>query len=448
MSIINTIASLVPEVIGPKEKKVGFQTKLKWTLAILVLFFVLGIIPLAGLSTNSLEQFEFLKVILAAQFGSIISLGIGPIVTASIVLQLLNGASIIKFDTTTPEGKQNFQDTQKVLALAFILLEAVIYVAMGGLVPHEGFPAILLMLQLVMGGIMIMFMDQVISKWGFGSGLSLFIAAGVSQQIFVQLFSPQSESGTTYAIGKVIQIFQSLSQGDTQVFALAITAIISTIVIFAFVVYVQSMKVEIPLSFGRVRGHGIRWPLNFMYTSNIPVILIAALIANLQLFSRLFTFLGDSTAGTGFVSIFTVPRDGIIGEIIRTGAIPGSSWTYLIYLLVFMGGSVVFSMFWVQTSGLDARSQAKQMMASGFQVPGFRRDIRVLEKLLERYIKPLTVMGGLTVGFLAATADLVGAIGSGTGILLTVMIVYKLYEEIAQQHVMDMNPAMRKFLGK
>jgi len=55
-------------------------------------------------------------------------------------------------------------------------------------------------------------------------------------------------------------------------------------------------------------------------------------------------------------------------------------------------------------------------------------------------------MGGLAVGFLAATADLTGSLSRGTGILLTVMIVYRFYEEIAKQHMMDMNPMLRRFM--
>ena len=96
---------------------------------------------------------------------------------------------------------------------------------------------------------------------------------------------------------------------------------------------------------------------------------------------------------------------------------------------------------------MDAKSQAKNIMASGLQIPGFRKDERVLERLLARYIMPLTVMGGMAVGLLAALADVSGALTSGTGLLLTVMIIYRLYEEIAQQHMMDMNPMMRKFMG-
>ena len=111
-----------------------------------------------------------------------------------------------------------------------------------------------------------------------------------------------------------------------------------------------------------------------------------------------------------------------------------------------VGGAIIFSIFWMQTANMDARSQAKQILSSGLQIPGFRRDERVLEKILSRYIWPLTIVGGASVGLLAALADLTGALSRGTGILLAVMIIYKLYEEIAKQHMMDMHPSMRKFM--
>jgi preprotein translocase subunit SecY len=100
----------------------------------------------------------------------------------------------------------------------------------------------------------------------------------------------------------------------------------------------------------------------------------------------------------------------------------------------------------MQTAGMDAKSQAHKIMGSGLQMPGFRRDERVLEKVLNRYIWPLTIVGGAAVGLLAAVADLTGTLSNGTGILLAVMIVYKLYEEIAKDHMMDMHPAMRKMM--
>ncbi len=461
MALLDTIAAYLPEVKAPQHKKQPFKEKLKWTLIILVLFYVMGLVPLFGLGENALQQFEFLSIILGASFGSIISLGIGPIVTASIVLQLLSGTGILKIDTTSVEGRKRFQGLQKILSLFFIVLEAAIYVLMGGLAPSAelaGTPLFaqfeaLLIFQLILGGIIILFMDEVVSKWGFGSGISLFIAAGVAQQIFIRTlnFLP-SPTNPDIAAGALPALFQSLGAGNVTEAGLQLAAMISTVAVFLICVYGQSMKVEIPLSFGRVRGYGMRWPLNFFYTSNIPVILVAALMANIQLFARLFENWGFPILGTfsgqtpisGLV--FWVSSPNIVQSIIQGSFSSIQLGQALTYIIIFMIGSIIFSIFWMQTAGMDAASQAKQIMASGLQIPGFRRDERVLEKILSRYIWPLTIVGGAAVGILAAIADLTGALSNGTGILLAVMIVYKLYEEIAKQHMMDMHPAMRKFM--
>ena len=107
----------LPEVKHPTEKKLSFNVKLKWTLIILGAFFILANISLYGLDTNSLARFEYLAIILGTDFGSIISLGIGPIVMASIILQLLVGSGILKIDTKTVEGKKYFQGLQKIRLL-------------------------------------------------------------------------------------------------------------------------------------------------------------------------------------------------------------------------------------------------------------------------------------------------------------------------------------------
>ena len=187
----------------------------------------------------------------------------------------------------------------------------------------------------------------------------------------------------------------------------------------------------------------------------MPVILVAALAANFQLWGRLLQnygipLLGSfDTAGnpiSGIVYWINFPQ--VIQKAITGSLAPVDILQALCYLAFMAIGSLIFSWFWVQTSGMDAKSQAKQMMASGLQIPGFRKDQRVLETILQRYITPLTIMGGLAVGAIAAFADLTGALSRGTGILLAVMIIYKLYEDIAQQHMMDMHPALRQFMKK
>ncbi|MFC1685654.1 preprotein translocase subunit SecY [Nanoarchaeota archaeon] len=441
---LKRILENLPEVKGPAEKKLGFNVKLKWTLIILASYFVLANIPLFGLASNSLSRFEFLAIILGTQFGSVISLGIGPIVMASIILQLLVGSKMLNINMSSSEGKKTFQGLQKILIIFFCIFEATIYVLMKGLEAGPGFTGILIF-QLFLGGILIMFMDEVISKWGFGSGVSLFIAAGVGWQLFTTAFGFLGPQNTISAVGRVWTFFASLSAGDTINATVAATAILATILVFLVVVWAQAIKVEIPLSFGRIRGFGMRWPLAFFYTSNIPVILTAALLANVQLFGTLLeNWLGISAAS---VTAFVNPPN-VVENLIRGSFSGGMFFQSLVYMALMVAGSIMFAIFWVKTSGMDASNVSNQILSSGLQIPGFRRDPRVLETVLNRYIMPLTIMGGAAVGLLAASADLVGALVRGTGLLLGVMIVYKLYEEIAQQHAYDMYPALRKIMVK
>ena len=323
-------------------------------------------------------------------------------------------------------------------------------------------------------------MDDLTQKWGFGSGVSLFIAAGVSWRIFTSAFQFVNQQGRnclldfkgTACSGKVFVLMQSIINKYPVEFISALAAILATLIIFFIVVWAQSLKVEIPLSFGKIRGYGIKWPLSFFYASVIPVILTAALFANVQLFGGIienaaapcvlglegcvgaakiasyFTFLGQFVEGQAISGLaFWMGSTNILDLFIRGGFLPIYLLQGLTHVLFFMFFSTLFAVFWVKTAGMDAKSQAKKIASSGLQVAGFRQDIRILESILDRYIMPLTVMGGIAIGLLASITDLLGALVSGTAILLVIMIMFQFYQNIAQQHQMDMNPAMRKFMG-
>ena len=447
----------LPEVRAPLEKKLDFNTKLKWTIIVLAAFFILSNIFVYGLVGNSLQDFETLALLLGTKFGSIISLGIGPIVMASIILQLLVGSKIIDIDTSTDEGKKYFQGVQKLMVLFFVVFEAVVYVLMKGLQANPGLEIVVIG-QLILGGLAIVFMDEVSNKWGFGSGVSLFIAAGVATSLFTAAFQFLGKEGGQTVIswsGRIPVLIKAVIEGNQTTALLAAVALLVTAFIFIIVVWAQSLKVEVPLSYDRLRGYGIRWPLSFFYASVIPVILSAALIANLQLFARLAeSALGHATILGGFSGrtavsglAFWLSSTNLVNMLITSGSIP---LNYLLqgltHMLFFTLFSVIFAVFWVKTSGMDASSQARNILKSGLQIPGFRKDERVLESILSRYILPLTIMGGAAIGILAATADLLGALTSGTSILLAVMIFYQFYQNISQQHSVDMHPALRKFM--
>lgn len=486
---LQSIFSFIPEVEKPVEKKLSFNAKLKWTIIVLVGFFVLSNIPVWGLSEVALERLNYLATVLAADFGTYTTLGIGPIVMASIILQLLAGSGIINIDTSTPEGRRFFQGLQKLLIIGFILFEALVYVLMGGIASDPALGAFgqwMLIFQLIIGGLAIYYMNEVSEKWGFISGVSLFIAAGVSRTLVTGAFQFINSQGKNCLIdfkgtacpGKILSLVQAVINQVPIELISALGALIATVIIFLLVVWAQSLKVEIPLSFGRVRGYGMKWPLSFFYASVIPVILTAALIANIQIFGGMiensasgcidgaqidrsldtctgggkvasyFTFLGRFSNGQAVSGLaFWMGSNNLLELGIRGGLLPKFLFQGLTHILVFTIFSTMFAIFWVKTSGMDAKAQAQKIANSGLQIAGFRQDIRILESVLERYILPLTVMGGIAIGLLASITDLVGALASGTAILLVIMIMYQLYQNIAQQHSVDMNPAMRKFIG-
>lgn len=463
MSVYRNILRSLPEV-RPPEKKQTLKRRLLWTSGMLLLFFLLAVIPLYGISQEQASYFETLELLLGAQIGNLLTLGIGPIVTASIVLQLLKGAGILTFDLTSEDGKFMFSGTQKLLTFAFIIIESIVFVAFGAVSPSSPSLFWLVSLQLGLGGFIIVFMDEIVKKWGFGSGVSLFIAAGIGKAVFLQLFSPLTQAGnlgwgfggSEVPVGKFFAGLYYLSNGEPITFLTAVAGPVGiTVGLFFLIVFFQSINVEIPLSFGRVRGQSIRWPLNFFYSGVIPVILISALGANIQLWARLLQGFAER-ASAGPVSQFI--SEHIIGQFQGETPVSGLvNWIYpvdlwsnlgnffslqvwphmLSYTIYLIIGATVFAYFWVQTAGLDSRSQAKQIVNSGLQIPGFRKDIRIIEKILDRYIVPLTIMGGIGIGLLASIADILSALTSGTGILLLVMIIYQFYQQLARESMED-----------
>lgn len=479
-----------PAVKKPKGH-VHFRNKLIWTALCLILYFFLCNVMLFGVSGVALDMFAGYRAIMAGASGSIMHLGIGPIVTGSIIMQLFVGAKIIKLDLQKPEDRAIFQGTQKILCIVMILVEAVPQV-FGYLTPAEGLVGgkAIIIAQLFMGGLIIFWMDELISKWGIGSGISLFIAAGVSQAIITGMFNWLPEAGSVIPTGVIPRTWHFVSEmslseivggGFEEIFiggANPIIALLGTMAIFLFVVYAESSRIELPLTHARVRGARGRYPLRLIYASVIPVILVSALLANVSMFAMLFytrftnmPLIGNAWWIGKYVPGSTTPVAGGAWYLTRPNGL--LSWLFpiidpakygaylmghepwqmglriLIYFTVMVVGSIFFAKFWIATTNMGPEAVARQIQSSGMQIPGFRRDPRILKKVLSRYIPVITVISGATVGALAASADMIGTVGntSGTGVLLTVGIMIHLYEEIAREQAMEMHPVLRKFFG-
>jgi preprotein translocase subunit SecY len=518
---LKPITSRMPAVTQPKGH-VHFRTKMFWTIGILLMYFLLTNIYLFGVDQSTvIDLFASYRAILAGAQGTLMDLGIGPIVTGSIIMQLFTGAKIINLDLTDDEDKGTYQGTQKVLVIAMIFIEAVpqvfgyispsasIVASLGGVSAGNGMllAQIIIIAQLVFGSYLVFLMDEVVSKWGIGSGISLFIAAGVSQQIVQGTLNwvPQNPSlavstanPPSGTIPKTIYFFTHLSAsqmagGGWELVLLRapnpIVALVGTAAIFFLVAWTESTRIELPLSHAEARGARGRYPLRLIYASNIPVILMSALLANVSVFTILlwtnptlihFPLIGHqwwigsyptaAQASTMNISQ-TTPLSGgayyfstvngleswllpIINYQEYGSFLVGHTWWQglihvAVYFSAMVGGSILFAKFWIQTTNMGPEAVARQIEASGMQIPGFRREPRVLRRVLERYIPVITVISGAAVGALAAGADLIGTLGnaSGTGVLLMVGIIINLYEAMGREQLMEMNPLLRRFLG-
>ncbi len=517
---LKPITSRMPAVAQPKGH-VHFRTKMFWTIVVLLLYFLLTNIYLYGVDQATvIDLFQSYRAILAGAQGTLMHLGIGPIVTGSIIMQLFTGAKIINLDLTDDEDKGMYQGSQKVVVVAMIFVEAIPQV-FGYLTPSGSLISSLnvaspgngmlladtvIIAQLVFGSYLVFLMDEVVSKWGIGSGISLFIAAGVSQQIVQGTLNwlPAS-SGAISAqnppagtIPKAIWFFtnynanQMASGGWEQVLLHSpnpVVALAGTATIFFIVAWTESTRIELPLSHAEARGARGRYPLRLIYASNIPVILMSALLANVSMFSILlwgngtlshFPYLGHQWWVGSYPTAAQATALGVSQTTPLTGGayylstvngleswllpllnyqtygnfLVGHSWWQdiahvVIYFSVLVIGSIIFAKFWIQTTNMGPEAVARQIESSGMQIPGFRREPRVLRRVLARYIPVITVISGAAVGALAAGADLIGTVGnaSGTGVLLTVGIIINLYEAMGREQLMEMNPLLRRFLG-
>ncbi len=448
----------LPEVSLPR-RHVAFKEKLIWTSAALILFFIMGTIYPVGVSPKLLSEkiagFAQLQMIFASEIGTIISTGIGPIVTASIILQLLHGAEMIEIDTKTSEGKALYQGAQKILTVIVSFFEAMALVVATNMVEGTGLIAFTVF-QIALGSIVLMYLDEVVSKWGIGSGISLFIAAGVSETILIRSINPLKGPAGTYA-GILPNFLDQMVSGNMQ-FGL-LYPILATVFVFLVVVYCESMRIELPLSHVGLGGYKGRYPLRFFYVSNIPVIFAAALLANVQMWAN-FAGVDINNPPVEMTSIQKIvyyisstltmnELHGIVSPERVNQLFNQQVLIHLLfYIIAFTGLCVVFGKFWVQMSGIDSEKIAQQIQDIGMQIPRWRQDGRIVKKVLDRFIPQLTIISSIAVGLLASGADLVGAIGSGTGILLTVGILYRFYEEIQRDQMSDMPQGFRKLMGK
>ena len=423
-------------------------------------------------------------------------LGISPIVTSGLVMQLLAGSKIIDVDNSVKADRDLLNGAQKLLGVLITIGEAVAYVCSGmyGDVRDLGaVNACLIVFQLFCAGIIVICLDELLQKgYGLGSGISLFIATNICENIVWKAFSPYTVTGARGSEfeGAVIALFHLLLTRGDKVKALKeafyrsplpnVTNLLATVVVFLVVIYFQGFRVDLPVASKNRRGAKQVYPIKLFYTSNMPIILQvrlerellffffvfflfldldlslslsrpqqkkkkkkqSALVSNLYFISQLLfkryggnvlvRLLGrwaDSEGGTGGAHMH--PVGGFVYYISPPASLAEAATSpvhTLFYVGFMLGACALFSKTWIEVSGSSANDVAKSMREQGMFLQGHRDTVQSLRKELNRYIPTAAAFGGMCIGALTIVADFMGAIGSGTGILLAVTIIYQYFE--------------------
>merc|ERR1712166_685186 len=381
--LVRPVMGLIPEVEQPLKKQM-FKEKLMWTGTVLFIYLICCQIPLYGtIKQEGGDPMYWLRVILASNKGTLMELGISPIITSSMIMQLLSGTKLIDVNMRSQMDRECFNATTKFFGFIMAVGEALAHGLSGmyGEVDKLGiFNSIAILLQLTLAGIVVQLLDELLQKgYGVGSGISLFIATNICEIILWKSFSPitiKTEQDTEFE-GAIIALFHSLLTKSNKVMAIQhafyrenapnISSLLATVIVFFVVIYFQGFRIELTLSHRKVRGYKVPFPIKLFYTSNIPIILQTAFTSNLYFFAQV---LHRKYKGN--------------------------------YFIAFIGK-------WADS---DAHAQAAPVGGLAYLISP--------PKNLSKHINTAAAFGGICIGALCIFADFMGAIGSGTGILLAV----------------------------
>lgn len=454
LNYLRPVVGYLPDVEKPA-REIPLKNKVIWTLLALLIFLVCSQIPLFGITKVIGDDPMFWsRLILASNRGTLMELGIGPIVTAGMIMQLLIGSKIISVDNSNKEERDLSNAAQRLLAVLIALFEAVAYVfsgMYGDLETIGAFKALMIIVQLVAASIMVSLLDDILNKgYGLVSAISLFIATNVCEELMWKSFSPLFEGGEYE--GAFVAFFHFLFTNPNKLTALRnafyrdsnpnLNNIIATVFVFFVVNFFQGFQVNIAVHNKGVKGHVEPYPIKLFYTSNMPIILQSTLLSNLFFVSRLiynkfpnnlFARLLGKWKETSYGGQ-SMPVSGLVYYISPPGSLsamlgdPLHALTYILFIVV---SCAVFSRTWIEVSGSSAKEVAKQLKDSN--VTAFGGSDTLLRTRLNKYIPIAAYFGGVCIGLLSLVADFLGAIGSGTGILLTCGIIYEFYAEFVKQ---------------
>eukprot|EP00756_Hemistasia_phaeocysticola_P065202 Hpha_TRINITY_DN8389_c0_g1::TRINITY_DN8389_c0_g1_i2::g.154271::m.154271/K10956/SEC61A; protein transport protein SEC61 subunit alpha len=456
LELIEPVLSALPEVERPpRNKPQQIADRLLWTGLALFIYLVCSQVPLFGVKPQGPDPYYWMRVILASSRGTLMELGVSPIITSSFFLQFAR-SRYLAVDERSPRDRRLFQGLQKLVAILLTLGQAVLYVGTGMYGDWRTLGTVrslLIVMQLTLSGVLCILMDEMLQRgYGFGSGVSLFVCTNVCEQIVWRCFSPLTVNvgrGTEFE-GAVVALFHQMLQNTNKVKALKdafyrpylpnLMGIVSTGVVFLVVVLLHSIGMNVPTVHSQSR-QPMPQKIRLLYTSNMPVVLLAAFTTNLYAVTQMLHTRYPDHFFVRFLGVWETPKYSLQAQHVPVGGLvylispPGSISELLrdpfhgvFYSVFVLVACTVLSSMWVSISGQSAAELVQQYEDRGLSLPGHHK------QQLQRSIPTAASLGGLCVGALTLSADYLGAVGSGTGILLAVSFIYESLEALEREN--------------
>ena len=463
LQFLKPVLQLMPCVPKPRNE-VPIKKRLMYTFAGLALYLICSLMPLAGVrKVAHQDPMYHLRLLTASSKYTLMELGISPIVSSGMILQVLSGLGVINRDPTNQESVALFEAAQKLAGLIMTVFQAVTAIFSGqyGTLQELGvFGIVAILAQLFMAAIVVILLDEMLQNgYGIGSGISLFIATNICEQIMWRLFSFETfyyGRGTEYE-GAIIAFFHLMITRKDKVRALReamfrshlpnLSNVFSTILVFIAVVFFEHIKINIGLMTTVNRQDPKPFEIKLFYTSNTPIIVQSTIISQICSFSRIICSHWPDSFVTKILGVWRSPEQGLGDEY----AVPISGLAYylqaptsikhtindpvhtLVYLIIILSSAGIIAYYYINIGGNSAADVAKSLSAQHLTIKGHRDNKEMITKKLNQYIPTAAALGGILTGLLSFVADFLGAFGSGTGIILMVSIIYGFAEDLGKE---------------
>lgn len=440
---------VIPEVKAPL-RSFHMNDKLFWTFMAILIYSIASQVPLFGMvNTKTKDPLEWLRVMMASNRGTLMDIGIGPVVSSSMIMNFLTTTGLVIADFSVLEDKVLFDCLSKMIAILITIVQAVIQIQTGFYGPTENIPLpykAVIFIQLLFSGLIIILLDEMLQKgYGYGNGVNLFIVANVCEKFVWSALSPRvfyTGRGLEFE-GCLISLIYSIFSKRNKLIAMYeilfrenlpnLSQFLYTLGIFAFVVWIQQLRVNLNLYSLRAKGVSETYPINLLYTSNTPVVLQGQLVSHFCLLSRL---LYGKWPGYRIIRFFGVWDMDFKRGMIPTGGLsyyisPPHSLTdamknivhFMIYLTFTLFISALMSKNWNDNQGETSEKVYEKFKKQGISIKGVR-DANILDKLNE-YIPIASVLSGLITSAVIIFCDITSTIGSGTNMFLAASIIHQ-----------------------